>query len=139
MNKQDRILQLMTKRAEEDSRTLNYAEIEYRQNYQTKEATREYDLNDPNALKNEQPLPGPDDVIDEARLGVSSMQYFEGSDSAASGRVELQQQQVREWTKDAIAQHQAAADTVAADKAMHESVVAQQSFLCGRVCSQRWC
>jgi hypothetical protein len=116
---------------------LNHAEIEYRTQYQAKEQTREFDLNDPNALKNEAPLPGPDDVIDDARLGVSSMQYFEGEDSAGGGRVGLQKQQIREWTKDAIAEHQAIAAAALHEKQLTDSVVAQQTALTGSLMDQQ--
>ena len=127
MNRQDRILQLLSRRQEEDSRALNKAEVDFRANNQGRDARREFDLNDPNELKNEQPLPGPDDVIDDARLGVSSLQYFEGEDSLSTARSDLQKQQIREWTKEAVDAHTAQQRQDAGDKLAAENLLAQQT------------
>lgn len=127
MQRQDRILQLLTRRQEEDARALNMAEVAYRAANQAVEHRREFDLNDPNALKAERPLPGPGDVIDDARLGVSSMQYFEGEDSLGSARSDLQQQQIREWTKEAVTAHTAQRQQAAAEKAAGEALLVRQT------------
>ena len=127
MNRQDRILQLLTRRQEEDARALNQAEVEYRTANQRREARREFDLNDPDSLKNEHALPGPEDVIDDARLGVSSLQYFEGEDSLSTARSDLQKQQIREWTKEAVDAHTGQQRRAAADKQAAEALVEQQT------------
>jgi len=113
MNRQERMLQLMCQRRQSDAVTIAKADVDFRNTYQRKEQGRDYDLNDPNQLKNEKPIPARQPGDDtESRLGVSSLQYFEGEDLLNQNRVELQKQQRREWHKQAM-QEKAANDAAA--------------------------
>jgi len=126
LNRQDRILQLLSRRQEEDVRALNKAEVEFRAQNQGKQTGSAWDLNDPEALKNEESLPGVDQEVDDTRLGVSSMQYFEGEDALMPARKELQKQQMREWTKGQAGEKAARHAQAAAQKRLEEQVIAAQ-------------
>jgi len=65
--------------------------IEYRALEQGKQSRREWDLNDPNTLKNSTPL-------GDNEHGVSSLQSFVGEDSSFKNRLEMQKEQIREWS-----------------------------------------
>lgn len=64
---------------------------DYRALEQRKETSREWDLNDPNIIKNATPL-GQNDH------GVSSLQSFVGEDVHHNDRVKMQKEQIREWS-----------------------------------------
>jgi hypothetical protein len=83
---------LLEKRQESDMRELNKSLNDYRKTFQRKEDTREFDLNDPDSLKNDKPARISDD---DPRLGVSSLQKFSGEDLNSKGRKKLQQEQTR--------------------------------------------
>ena len=61
--------------------------------------TREWDLNNPNALKNEQP-PRVGDF--DPRCGPSSLQQFSGEDLNKGDRIKMQQMQLNDWTQQAV-------------------------------------
>jgi len=114
MNRQERMLQLMCQRRQTDAVTIAKADVEFRNTYQRAEHGRDFDLNDPNQLKNEKPIPARQPGDDtESRLGVSSLQYFEGEDMLHQNRVQLQKQQRREWYTQAM-QEKAENDAAAA-------------------------
>lgn len=83
---------LLQKREENDVRELSKSLNEYRKTFQRKEDGREYDLNDPDLLKNDKPARVSDD---DPRLGISSLQKFSGEDLNGKERKKLQQEQVR--------------------------------------------
>jgi hypothetical protein len=87
---------------------------EYRQSMQGKTMAREYDLYDPAALRREQPARVSDD---DERLGASSLQKFHGEDLTHSYRIKTQQDELREWCSEAIAEKERAK----AQKAQEES------------------
>lgn len=127
MNRQDRLLQMMERRQQADARALNKAVVEYRQQNQRPEQRREFDLNDPEALLNEVVPPlrnGGDDS--DARLGIASMQHFEGEDIGASDRDQLQKQQMREWVAEAEAEHANNTAREANEKAQRDATLAAQ-------------
>ncbi|XP_028400713.1 RIB43A-like with coiled-coils protein 2 [Dendronephthya gigantea] len=95
-NRNDKICVLLEKRQENDIRELNKSLNDYRKTFQRKEDTREFDLNDPDQLKNDKPARISDD---DPRLGISSLQKFSGEDLNSKERKQLQQEQVREWCK----------------------------------------
>ncbi len=68
----------------------------YRQAYQGKERAREWDLNDPNQLRNSTPVRGEDD----AHLGPASLQVFQGEDPEAVDRKKMQHAQIQLWVQD---------------------------------------
>lgn len=87
---------------------------EYRQSMQGRTMAREYDLYDPAALRREQPARISDD---DERLGASSLQKFHGEDLTHSYRIKTQQDELREWCSEAIAEKERAR----AQKAQEES------------------
>ena len=60
---------------------------------------REWDLNNPDALKNEQP-PRVGDY--DPRCGPSSVQQFSGEDLNKGDRIKMQQMQLKDWTQQAL-------------------------------------
>eukprot|EP00741_Cyanophora_paradoxa_P013071 tig00020675_g12624.t1 len=72
---------------------------EYRRAFQNPEQRKEYDLNDPKGLSKDLPL-----GADEAGLGISSAQRFEGADSEEAERKRAQARQMRDWAHAQIAE-----------------------------------
>jgi len=96
MTRNDKITCLLQKRQETDIRSLNVQQNEYRKENQQPHARREWDLYDPDSLKKDKPARVSDD---DPRCGVSSIQRFVGEDLNGKERKQLQQEQVREWSK----------------------------------------
>jgi len=69
-------------------------DVAYNHAYQRKQFRREYDLSNPDMVKNDMPIRMGDD---DPRLGACSMQLMHGEDSEYSNRVELQRAQQRAW------------------------------------------
>ena len=105
-------------------RMKNFEEQEYREHYQQRQYSRDYDLIDPNKLRKEQPPRVCKSIAsneptalsstttcfqinDTDLLHASAIQQFNGEDLKKSARVQRQQQQVRAW---AAAQIQAKED-----------------------------
>ncbi|KAJ3158421.1 Protein Tax-1 [Geranomyces michiganensis] len=99
MRQTNAILQHMDHEAEEQARanlhSLNQFRIRNQQPYQR----REYDLYDPQALKNDLPARVADD---DSRIGISSCQRFEGEDLASQERKRLQKQQMKTWSQEGM-------------------------------------
>jgi len=87
----------------------------YNHAYQRKQFRREFDLSNPDGLKNDLPVRIGDD---DPRLGVSSLQVLHGEDPDYGRRVTLQKKQQRNWCvaqiqeKDGAHQQQSQADRV---------------------------
>ncbi|XP_063721465.1 RIB43A-like with coiled-coils protein 2 [Symsagittifera roscoffensis] len=96
MIRNDKIAQLLQKRQEADIRRLNKALNEYRNMHQQPNTRREFDLYDPDSLKKDKPARVHDD---DPRCTLSSLQKFEGEDLNNPARRKLQQEQMREWSK----------------------------------------
>lgn len=92
MTRNDKIAVLLQRRQEHDIRELNKAVNEFRQSHQQPDGRREFDLNDPDALKKDKPARVSDD---DPRCGVSSLQKFVGEDLNGNARSKLQQEQAR--------------------------------------------
>eukprot|EP00297_Palpitomonas_bilix_P006905 CAMPEP_0113868758 /NCGR_PEP_ID=MMETSP0780_2-20120614/1167_1 /TAXON_ID=652834 /ORGANISM="Palpitomonas bilix" /LENGTH=382 /DNA_ID=CAMNT_0000853877 /DNA_START=130 /DNA_END=1278 /DNA_ORIENTATION=- /assembly_acc=CAM_ASM_000599 len=80
--------------AERTKRQFEKEVLQYRMNEQQASQRREYDLNDPNSLRNSEPIRDGDD---DPRLGVSSLQKFQGEDVEYARRLKEQQDIQREW------------------------------------------
>lgn len=87
---------LLQRRQEHDIHELNKAVNEFRMLHQQPDSRREFDLNDPDALKKDKPARVSDD---DPRCGISSLQKFVGEDLNGQARKRLQQEQAREWIK----------------------------------------
>jgi len=91
MIRSDQTAQLLDKNQDRTRSQINHEIQNFRQSEQKYEDRREFDLNDPNYIKNACPL-GQNDH------GVSSLQSFIGEDSLSADRKEKQQEQIREWS-----------------------------------------
>ena len=111
--RQEKIAIMLDQRQAQDLRSMRVAEAQYRQQHQTKESRREWDINDPLANRTSAPIRTGD--VDE-RLGVSSLQVFEGEDLLSGERTKQQRQQMAEWT-DVIREHKRSE----ADRHAHET------------------
>jgi len=99
----------------------------FRAEYQRKELRREYDLSDPTALRAEPPARVGDD---DARIGASSLQRFDGEDLAAGERRRTQLAQQHAWCERQAAEKKAAQLAAkAADMAHAETVAAQEEYM----------
>jgi len=113
---------------------------EFRKNEQKKEDRREWDLNDPHAVRKDRPARLGDD---DPNLSVSGMQKFAGEDLHAAERAKIQQAQLREWnarlaeakrakemaekaTDDMWANHMLEADLMRCDYAEKEAEIFKQ-------------
>lgn len=92
MTRTDKICALMEQRQEHDIRELKKELVDFRYEHQRPEDTREWDLNDPDYLKKDQPARVSDD---DPRCGLSSLQKFLGEDLNSKARNKLQQEQLR--------------------------------------------
>ena len=71
----------------------------FRATQQTPQQRREYDLNDPRALRKGQPARRGDD---DPQCGVSGMQRFEGEDLGVEERLKAQMEQRRAWAEQQV-------------------------------------
>eukprot|EP01060_Flectonema_neradi_P014105 TRINITY_DN20818_c0_g1_i1.p1 TRINITY_DN20818_c0_g1~~TRINITY_DN20818_c0_g1_i1.p1 ORF type:complete len:374 (+),score=102.65 TRINITY_DN20818_c0_g1_i1:67-1122(+) len=76
--------------------------VEYRNRYQRPQVRREWELNDPNALKKDFPARQGDN---DPRCGPSSLQKFSGEDLDAPNRRKRQTDQLNDWVKEQIDQN----------------------------------
>lgn len=91
----DQTMCLLDDRHKHDVININKAVSEYRICYQKPETRREFDLNDPQALKKDVPARISDT---DPRCTVSSIQKFTGEDINQQERIRRQQEQIREWS-----------------------------------------
>lgn len=73
-------------------RKLNMKLNEFRNEYQTPDSRKEWDLNDPDAKLKDKPARVSDD---DPRCGISSLQKFHGEDLNEKERRKLQNEQTR--------------------------------------------
>ncbi|NWI45380.1 RIBC2 protein, partial [Picathartes gymnocephalus] len=95
MKKNDKLMCLLEERQKNEVKDLNRALIEFQQNFQRAETRREFDLNDPQALKKDRPARVSDD---DPRCTISGMQKFMGEDLNYDQRMKFQKEQLREWS-----------------------------------------
>jgi len=69
-------------------------DVAYNHAYQRKQFRREYDLSNPDAVKNDLPIRMGDE---DPRLGAASVQVMHGEDTGYARRTELQRAQQRAW------------------------------------------
>ncbi len=95
MIRNDKVGVLLERRREHDTRELNRATNEFRSLHQQPDARREWDLQDPDALRKAKPARVSDE---DPRCGPASIQRFDGEDLTRQARVRYQQEQLREWS-----------------------------------------
>lgn len=99
----------------------------YRSRFQRADQRREFDLNDPDAIKKSQPARLADDDIS---LGISSAQIFSGEDLGRQQRKQKQQTQQKAWLDQQIKERKQANDSLLqADKAWQASVACRDKRL----------
>ncbi|NXK92495.1 RIBC2 protein, partial [Formicarius rufipectus] len=94
MKRNDRLMCLLEEKQKNEIKDMNKALREFQKN-QTPETRREFDLNDPEALKKDRPARVSDT---DPRCTVSSMQKFAGEDLNYEQRMKFQREQLREWS-----------------------------------------
>lgn len=95
MKKNDKLMCLLEERQKNETKDLNRALVEFQKNFQKPETRREFDLNDPQALKKDRPARVSDD---DPRCTISGMQKFMGEDLNYDQRMKFQKEQLREWS-----------------------------------------
>ncbi|NXU89572.1 RIBC2 protein, partial [Xiphorhynchus elegans] len=94
MKRNDRLMCLLEDQQKNEIKDMNKALREFQKN-QTPETRREFDLNDPEALKKDRPARVSDT---DPRCTISSMQKFAGEDLNYEQRMKFQKEQLREWS-----------------------------------------
>ncbi|NXG21325.1 RIBC2 protein, partial [Grallaria varia] len=94
MKRNDRLMCLLEERQKSEIKDMNKSLREFQKN-QTPETRREFDLNDPEALKKDRPARVSDT---DPRCTVSGMQKFAGEDLNYEQRMKFQKEQLREWS-----------------------------------------
>lgn len=95
----DRHAQVLQKEVDELKANRERAVNDYRQTFQKRELNREWDLNDPKRFQKEIPARVDDH---DPRLGVSSLQKFQGEDLDMPQRRRAQALQQQEWARQQI-------------------------------------
>ncbi|XP_063251359.1 RIB43A-like with coiled-coils protein 2 isoform X1 [Prinia subflava] len=95
MNKNDKLMCLLEERQKNEIKDIHRALNEFQKNFQGPETRREFDLNDPQALKKDRPARVSDD---DPRCTISGMQKFMGEDLNHDQRMKFQKEQIREWS-----------------------------------------
>ncbi|XP_027763051.1 RIB43A-like with coiled-coils protein 2 [Empidonax traillii] len=94
MKRNDRLMCLLEEQQKREIKEQNKALREFQKN-QTPETRREFDLNDPQALKKDRPARVSDT---DPRCTISGMQKFAGEDLNYEQRMKFQKEQLREWS-----------------------------------------
>ncbi|KAJ3186343.1 Protein Tax-1 [Gaertneriomyces sp. JEL0708] len=97
MRQTNTILEHLDLEAAERQRAHAKALNDFRNQHQKPNQRRDYDLYNPTALKNDKPARVGDE---DERIGVSSLQRFEGEDLANEERRRLQKRQMETWAKE---------------------------------------
>ncbi|NXR56780.1 RIBC2 protein, partial [Hippolais icterina] len=95
MKKNDKLMCLLEERQKNEIKDIHRALNEFQKNFQKPETRREFDLNDPQALKKDRPARVSDD---DPRCTISGMQKFMGEDLNYDQRMKFQKEQIREWS-----------------------------------------
>ncbi|NXX17913.1 RIBC2 protein, partial [Podargus strigoides] len=95
MKQNDKIMCMLEERQKNDIRNISKAITEFHKNFQQPETRREFDLNDPQALKKDRPARLSDS---DPRCTISGLQKFMGEDLNYDQRMKFQKEQLREWS-----------------------------------------
>ncbi|XP_037976559.2 RIB43A-like with coiled-coils protein 2 [Plutella xylostella] len=106
MIKDSNLAVVLEAREMEERRRIGLEIDEYRVRYQRPEDRREFDLNDPDALKKQLPPRAGDDMP----VGLSSAQKFEGEDLNYEERRKLMAEQRNSWLQQQMRERRAAED-----------------------------
>ncbi|CAG9571669.1 unnamed protein product [Danaus chrysippus] len=104
MIKDSNLAVVLEAREKEERRRIGVEIDEFRQKYQRKEDTREFDLNNPNVLK----MQLPPRASDGEPVGLSSAQKFEGEDLEFEERKKMMAAQKNAWLEQQVQERKAA-------------------------------
>ncbi|XP_034836612.1 RIB43A-like with coiled-coils protein 2 [Maniola hyperantus] len=104
MIKDSNLAAVLEARENEERRRIGVEIDEYRQRYQRKEDSREYDLNNPDVLK----MQLPPRASDGEPVGLSSAQKFEGEDLEYEERKKIMAAQKNAWLEQQVQERKAA-------------------------------
>ncbi|XP_045778627.1 RIB43A-like with coiled-coils protein 2 [Maniola jurtina] len=104
MIKDSNLAVVLGAREKEERRRIGVEIDEYRQRYQRKEDSREYDLNNPDVLK----MQLPPRASDGEPVGLSSAQKFEGEDLEYEERKKIMAAQKNAWLEQQVQERKAA-------------------------------
>ncbi|XP_055852803.1 RIB43A-like with coiled-coils protein 2 [Episyrphus balteatus] len=125
--RRDNILRAMEINQQREAKIQNSDLNYFRCRFQRKDLAREYDLNNPDRIKNSEPARISDD---DPRLGISSAQIFVGEDLNVADRQRAQKNQQRAWLEQQMRERkQAEEDRKRADKILQESLNARDRRL----------
>jgi len=113
MIRNDKTAQLLDARNQRMQDQISRDLVDFRSREQQPETRREYDLNDPDYIKNSRPL-------GETDHGVSSLQSFVGEDIYNKDRLKHQKEQVREWSLQLQSERSAAEEEAALQDRMYD-------------------
>eukprot|EP00164_Ancoracysta_twista_P002186 GFYU01002885.1.p1 GENE.GFYU01002885.1~~GFYU01002885.1.p1 ORF type:complete len:408 (+),score=114.00 GFYU01002885.1:65-1225(+) len=97
----------------------------YRRMHQTKDSRKEFDLSDPNGLRNEQPPR----VDNEGDVAVSSIQKFEGEDATAKDRNAQQAAQQAGWVRQQLAEKREREQRELDDDTIYAATVEEMTYI----------
>ncbi|KAK5643102.1 hypothetical protein RI129_006947 [Pyrocoelia pectoralis] len=121
--KSDKIALAMGQKEYEERKKLAREINDFRSNFQKYEDRREFDLNDPKAIKRGLPTRVHDA---DPRLGISSFQKFEGEDMASDERKKIQRDQTQSWLQQQMEERESAdKERKIADDAYKAAVIAR--------------
>eukprot|EP00227_Mantoniella_beaufortii_P010207 CAMPEP_0197591312 /NCGR_PEP_ID=MMETSP1326-20131121/13001_1 /TAXON_ID=1155430 /ORGANISM="Genus nov. species nov., Strain RCC2288" /LENGTH=374 /DNA_ID=CAMNT_0043156713 /DNA_START=39 /DNA_END=1163 /DNA_ORIENTATION=+ len=120
----DQKLVMLEQERREINAHLNRNLVDFRKEYQKKEARREYDLSDPASLKTSLPARVGDE---DGRNSVSGAQKFEGEDLLAGERRKVQLAQQAAWCAIQTAEKSALKEHDRAAEAAYAELVTQQT------------
>ncbi|KAI8896834.1 RIB43A-domain-containing protein [Globomyces pollinis-pini] len=112
------ILQLMDEKVKQARRNQLKDMNDFRKQNQQPYQRRDFDLYDPAALKNDFPARVTDE---DPRIGVSSLQRFEGEDLAVWKREDHQKEQMRIWTDEQLFEKEQLRQRALNEKKQYES------------------
>ncbi|KAK4886243.1 hypothetical protein RN001_002514 [Aquatica leii] len=121
----DQIAVALEQKESEERKKLALEVNNFRVNFQKFQDRREYDLNDPDAVRKCLPARLHDD---DPRLGLSSVQKFEGEDVASEERKKIQREQIQSWLQQQMEERDNAdKERKAADEAYKAAVIARDA------------
>ncbi|KAB0799619.1 hypothetical protein PPYR_07499 [Photinus pyralis] len=121
--KSDQIALALGRKEYEERQKLAREINDFRSNFQKYEDRREFDLNDPKAIKRALPARVHDA---DPRLGISSFQKFEGEDLSSEERKKIQMEQTQSWLQQQMEERESAdKERKTADEAYKAAVIAR--------------
>lgn len=126
--------QFLEKKRDEIRRDMNKAVNDYRMTQQPVESRREFDLNDKDILKKDNPVRVGDN---DPRLGISATQIFHGEDLSNAERSRQQKQQMRNWIEQQVTEKDHVKAMEEYEKLMYDKRAEEMNFLANELDKQK--